>query len=45
MENPFEYSENQVVFAEPEILDEIYVMGFPKIPFTREAMLIVQKGE
>lgn len=45
IEHPFDYAENQVVFAQPNILDEIYVMGFPKIPFTREATLIVQKGE
>ncbi len=45
IEHPFDYAETQVVFAEPKILDEIYVMGFPKIPFTREPILIVQKGE
>lgn len=45
IEHPFDYAETQVIFAEPNILDEIYVMGFPKIPFTREATLIVQRGE
>lgn len=32
-------------FHEPQSLDELYVMGFPKIPFTRSAALIVHRGE
>jgi len=45
IESSYSPDEHQVVFADPKILDEVYVMGFPKIPFTREATLIIQKGE
>lgn len=34
-----------LAFQEPSLLDEIYIFGFPKIPFTAEAAMIVHKGE
>ena len=45
LDSPCFENVNQVVFAEPKVLDEVYVMGFPKIPFTREAIIITQRGE
>lgn len=32
-------------FHEPQLLDEVYVLGYPKIPFTRNAALVIHKGE
>jgi len=34
-----------LAFQEPSLLNEIYTFGFPKIPFTSEAALIIHKGE
>ncbi len=45
MDSPCFENVNQVIFAEPKILEEVYVIGFPRIPQTREAMLITQRGE
>ncbi len=39
------FDEEQIAFVEPSLLDEVYLMGFPKIPDIREAPLTIQKGE
>ena len=44
IEHSFDYAETQVVFAEPKILDEIYVMGFPKIPSYARSCIDCSKG-
>ncbi len=40
----FKYTQG-LAFLEPKILNEILIMGFPKIPQTKEPVLISQKGE
>jgi hypothetical protein len=34
-----------LAFREPEILDEIYVIGFPRVPYTRTPAMITHRGE
>lgn len=44
LDNKFKLTDG-LSFAEYNILDEILILGFPKIPLSRQAELICQKGE
>lgn len=37
--------DNAICFREPKINDEVYILGYPPIPFSQNSVSVMQKGE